>query len=103
MLGDTAIVFLNNGSTEFWSYNGTTWVLNTTLQGGSPRNRVVQALLAGNNVITLPNANTSGFWLVEVRNNTTGAIITHSVVAETTSTVTINVTGAVASARITTV
>lgn len=60
--------------------------------------RVVQPLVAGNNVIT----HNFGFSPVEVevRNNTTGAIISATVVAESTNSVTIFVPVAVALARI---
>jgi hypothetical protein len=60
--------------------------------------RVVQPLVAGNNVIT----HNFGFAPVEVevRNNATGAIITATVVAESTNSVTIFVPVAVASARV---
>jgi hypothetical protein len=60
--------------------------------------RVVQPLVAGNNVIT----HNFGFSPVEVevRNNATGAIISARVVAESTNTVTIFVPVAVALARI---
>jgi hypothetical protein len=60
--------------------------------------RVVQPLAAGNNVIT----HNFGFAPVEVevRNNATGAIITATVVAESTNSVTIFVPVAVASARV---
>lgn len=60
--------------------------------------RVTQALVAGNNVIT----HNLGFSPVEaeVRNNATGAIISATVVAESTNSVTIFVPVAVASARI---
>jgi hypothetical protein len=60
--------------------------------------RVVQPLVAGNNVIT----HNFGFAPVEVevRNNANGAIITATVVAESTNSVTIFVPVAVASARI---
>lgn len=60
--------------------------------------RVVQPLVAGNNVI----AHNFGFAPVEVevRNNATGAIITATVVAESTNSVTIFVPVAVAMARI---
>lgn len=60
--------------------------------------RVVQPLVAGNNVIT----HNFGFSPVEVevRNNATGAIISATVVAESTNSVTIFVPVAVALARI---
>lgn len=60
--------------------------------------RFVQPLVVGNNIIT----HLLGFAPVEVevRNNSTGALISARVVAETTNTVTINVPVAVASARI---
>lgn len=60
--------------------------------------RVVQPLVAGNNVIT----HNLGFSPVEVevRNNANGAIISATVVAESTNTTTIFVPVAVASARI---
>jgi hypothetical protein len=60
--------------------------------------RVVQALAAGANVVT----HNLGFSpvTVTVLNNTTGAIVTHQVTAESTASVTINVAVAVASARI---
>lgn len=60
--------------------------------------RLVQPLVAGNNVIT----HNFGFAPVEVevRNNATGAPISATVVAESTNTVTIFVPVAVAMARI---
>jgi hypothetical protein len=61
--------------------------------------RVVQPLVAGNNVIT----HNLGFApvMVEVRNNNAaGAIITHGIVAESTNSVTISVGVAVAMVRI---
>jgi hypothetical protein len=60
--------------------------------------RLVQPLVAGNNVLT----HNLGFspLMVEVRNNATGAIISATVVAESTNTVTIFVPVAVALARI---
>ncbi len=60
--------------------------------------RVTQPLVAGNNVIT----HNFGFSPVEVevRNNATGAIITATVIAESTNSVTIFVPVAVALARI---
>jgi hypothetical protein len=60
--------------------------------------RVVQPLVAGNNVIT----HGLGYSpvMVEVRNNANGAIISHNVVAESTNSVTISVGVAVAFARI---
>jgi hypothetical protein len=60
--------------------------------------RIVQPLVAGNNVIT----HNLGFspLMVEVRNNATGAIISARVIAESTNTVTIFVPVAVALARI---
>jgi hypothetical protein len=60
--------------------------------------RLTQPLVAGNNVIT----HNFGFAPVEVevRNNATGAIISTTVVAESTNTVTIFVPVAVALARI---
>jgi hypothetical protein len=62
--------------------------------------RVTQPLVAGNNVIT----HNLGFSPVEVevRNATTGAIISARVIAETINSVTIFVPVAVASARIST-
>jgi hypothetical protein len=60
--------------------------------------RLTQPLVAGNNVLT----HNFGFAPVEVevRNNATGAIISATVVAESTNTVTIFVPVAVALARI---
>lgn len=61
--------------------------------------RVVQALVAGNNVIT---HNLGGSDVeVEVRNDATGAIISARVIAETPTTTTLFVPVAVAAARIT--
>ena len=60
--------------------------------------RVVQALAAGNNVVT-HNLNFAPVE-VEVRDNVTGAIITARVVAESTGSVTLFVPVAVAAARI---
>jgi hypothetical protein len=61
--------------------------------------RVVQPLVAGNNIIAhgLPGIATQ----VEVRNATTGAVITARVVSEIAGSTTIAVAVAVASARIT--
>jgi hypothetical protein len=60
--------------------------------------RVVQPLVAGNNII----AHNLGFSPVEVevRNNATGGTISATVVAESTNSVTLFVPVAVASARI---
>jgi hypothetical protein len=60
--------------------------------------RVVQPLVAGNNVIT----HNLGFAPVEceIRNNANGAIITHNVVAESTNSVTVSVGVAVLLAKI---
>jgi hypothetical protein len=100
MLGDTAIKFLTNGNTEYWSYNGTAWVLDKTITKSIQLDRYVQALPAGNTVLTHVNI-TNAPVMVTVLNATTGAAITHRVIAETATTTTINVTNAVASARIT--
>lgn len=61
--------------------------------------RVVQPLVAGNNVIAVPSG--TAVYEVEVRNAANGAIITARVVAETPTSFTINVPVDVASARIT--
>jgi hypothetical protein len=60
--------------------------------------RVVQPLVAGNNVIT----HNGGFAVTqcEVRNNANGAIITHNVVAESTNSITISVGVGVSMARV---
>lgn len=61
--------------------------------------RIVQPLVAGNNVITVPSGTAN--YEVEVRNAANGAIITARVVAETPTSFTINVAVPVASAKIT--
>jgi hypothetical protein len=61
--------------------------------------RQLGALVAGNNIITHNHG--SAPVGVEVRNNANGATITHRIVAETVNTVTIFLTAAVASARVT--
>jgi hypothetical protein len=64
--------------------------------------RVVQNLSAGNNVITHNLALASPFaTIVEVRDNSTGSIINHRVISETTNTVTINIPIATTNSRIT--
>jgi hypothetical protein len=68
---------------------------------GSKKFRVTQALVAGNNTITHNLQLTDTSVIVEVRNSITGAIITHRVITEAANTTVINVTAAVASARIT--
>lgn len=63
--------------------------------------RGVQALAAGNNIVAYGIALSSTPAMIEVRDDSTGELISHRVVAETTTTATINVTGAVTAARIT--
>ena len=63
--------------------------------------RVVQALVPGANVIAHNLALTSTVAQVDVRDNTSGAIITAAVTAETANTITLNVGAAVVAARIT--
>ena len=60
--------------------------------------QLIQPLVAGNNVITTPLG--TPVYEVEVRNNANGNIITAAVVAQTTTSFTINVAVAVAQARI---
>jgi hypothetical protein len=60
----------------------------------------LQPLVAGNNVITTNAGPGAGAYEVEVRNNTTGAIISARVVAQSPSSFTIFVPVAVASARV---
>ena len=63
--------------------------------------RVVQSLVAGNNTITHNFGLTTNAVIVDVRNNTTGGIITHRIITENTNSTIINVATAVANARIT--
>jgi hypothetical protein len=98
--GDTVTLNLNNGLKEQWSFVSGAWVLIVT-ETSIKKLRFLQALTAGNNVINYGTTISSAPVMVDVLNNTTGAVITHRVVTETTTSVTINVTGAITSARIT--
>jgi fructose-1,6-bisphosphatase/sedoheptulose 1,7-bisphosphatase-like protein len=84
--------------THWWNQSAAQWeALGTTIK----KIRIVQALVTGNNIIPYGTTISSTPVIVEVRNNTTGAEITHRVITETITNVTISVTGAVASARVT--
>lgn len=69
--------------------------------GATKKFRVVQALVLGNNTIT-HNLNLAATpVIVEVRDNTTGTLLTSRVITENTNSTVIDVGAAVASARIT--
>ena len=69
--------------------------------GGERIFRVVQALPANTNTVITHNLGGTAPAIVEVRNNNTGALVTHRVIAETVNTVTIRVGAPLAAARIT--
>jgi hypothetical protein len=93
---------VKSGSYAIFMWSGTAWLPLTDTDVLVKKFRAVQALVAGNNVITHNLGVLTPFAVqVEVRDNGTGAIVTARVVTETANSTTINVGAAVASARIT--
>lgn len=94
-------VIVEAGSFEPFVWNGAAWV-SVKQAVGVQKFRVVQALAAGNNVVVHSLGLLTPFAAeVEVRDNTTGAIISARVTVETTNSITLNVGAAVTAARIT--
>jgi hypothetical protein len=81
--------------------DGTDWVQINNFNNGINKVRLVQPLAVGNNVITINPPFLTAPSIVQVRDNTTGADIFVRVTAESTTSITINASNAIANARIT--